>query len=226
MKERDTLTTTTKTLSPLPQDLTATRKLSAFEARQQIWIAKKIVKEALEIGGFPAEIADRVRLESNSRFSRRMGGARCTSRGQTLAGGTVRLSSHALWRRATPEKRRNTVIHELAHVLAEHERPGTHHGELWKRIMRRLGETPKRCHTVNRDGIRRKQRRRRPAAVILNPGASVHSFRVGQRATFTFKGTTILCQIVKRNRKTLEVREVGGLFRSWRVTPGLLALAS
>lgn len=217
--------TQTKTLSPLPQDLEATRKLSSFEARQQIWIAKKIVKEALEIGGFPAEIADRVSLESNSRFSGRMGDARCTSRGQPLAGGIVRLSSHALWRRATPEKRRNTVVHELAHVLAEHEAPGTKHGWLWKSIMARMGETPKRCHTVNRDGIRRK-RRRQPGVVVVNPGARATHFRSGQRVQFTFKGERVIAQVVKANRKTVDVAEIGGRGRRWRVGPALLALAS
>ena len=187
--------------------------------------AQKIVREALEIGGFPVEIAGRIRLESNSRFSRRMGDARCTSQGQPLIVGVIRLSSHALWRCATPEKRRNTVVHELAHVIAWHKFGRTEgHGPRWKSIMRKLGEAPKRCHTVNREGIRRPQERRSPQVVVVNQGARVASFGIGSLVTFTHKGLTFVCRVEKRNPKTVQVKEVGGRQRVWRVSPSILAL--
>jgi hypothetical protein len=222
----------TQTLSAIPQDLSATFGLSESSARAETLVARKIVEEALEVGGYDPAISARILIKANPRFSRRMGDARCTSRAlafmlgeEALPGGILRFSSHALWRRATPEKRRNTIIHELAHIIAEHEQPGTKHGHHWKVTMRRLGEVPKRCHTVNRDGIARKQKRRSPAVVIVDRSASVQTFRVGSQVRFTYKGQTIRAEVVKRNRKTVEIREVGG-FRSWRVSPGILALAS
>jgi len=213
----------TKTLSGIPQNLTATHKLSRWEQRGEVATARTIVVEALAVGGFDPLIAGRIVLEANTRFSRRMGDARCTSRGVGLPAGVVRFSAHALWRRATPEKRRNTIVHELAHVLARHQDSREGHGALWKRIMRQLGETPKRCHSVNREGIRRTQGRR-AGPRIVNREAQVYSFRTGQRVSFTHKGQTFVCNVVKRNRKTIEVREAGGLLRSWRVSPTLLAL--
>lgn len=36
----------------------------------------------------------------------------------------------------------NTILHELAHALAG---PGTNHGEVWKRMCRKVGANPVRC---------------------------------------------------------------------------------
>jgi len=59
-----------------------------------------------------------------------------------------------------PEKarihRENTFWHELAHILAGW---GAGHGPEWKRVMRRLGRVPDRCHRQDTKGLRTKQRR-------------------------------------------------------------------
>ena len=50
---------------------------------------------------------------------------------------------------------RDTVLHEIAHVLT----PGDHHGPKWRSVAREIGCTAKRCHTLNlAEGF--KQRRR------------------------------------------------------------------
>ncbi|MBW2169897.1 MAG: SprT-like domain-containing protein, partial [Deltaproteobacteria bacterium] len=72
-----------------------------------------------------------------------------------------------LWSRATEEERRQTVIHEVCHLVAHHESILTGrslsgaHGYEWKNVMRRAGVTPKRCHNVSNKGL--SSRRRIPA---------------------------------------------------------------
>lgn len=97
-----------------------------------------------------------LRMEWSNRFTRRMGDALVTSRAH--ATGRVRFSV-PLWPRATPAERRQTVLHELAHVAAD-LRHGARckHGLRWKAVMRELGLEPERCHSVNRDGLRRRRR--------------------------------------------------------------------
>ena len=94
-------------------------------------------------------------LEWNGRFTRRMGDALVTDHENRF--GRVRLSK-PLWKRATPAERRQTMIHEIAHVYAELEQRGAHHGLVWQKYMVLFGVVPKRCHKVDRTGLRRTQR--------------------------------------------------------------------
>ena len=152
-------------LSTIQQDEQSTRAISAYEQRgERAWI-QATIDWCLERVGM-SDVT--IRVERNGRFSRRMGDALVTFADYANRSGRVRFSSHALWRRASPVKRRNTVVHEVAHILAELEAGATKrvgHGYGWKRMMRRLGAEPTRCHTVNRDGIRRRSRRRAPVAL-------------------------------------------------------------
>ena len=150
-------------LSALPHDPTSTRPLTQIQQDAEIATARRIVNEACEAAGVKPPA--RLRIEMNTRFTRRMGDA-------NHALGRIRLSASALWRRATPRKRRNTVIHELAHILT----PGDGHGRRWKAMMRRLGEEPQRSHTVNREGLRRGRQR---GLRVVDEAATVYSFRVG-----------------------------------------------
>jgi hypothetical protein len=147
-----------------------------------------LLRWGLERAGMPEAS---VPFQWNNTFTRRMGDARALCRCETpdpgrdgicqnIVGyrrgmrpvkcrqwtglndlGLVRFSS-PLWPRADVAERRNTVLHELAHVIAfaRHGRKVKAHGREWKAIMRELGETPNRCHSVNRDGLRRRRRSR------------------------------------------------------------------
>ena len=113
-----------------------------------------LIKETFNLCGEP-ELYERIKVQWNSRFTRRMGDAIYYRRSGT---GRVRFSP-VLWDRATPEERRETVIHEACHIVAEKNHPGASHGPVWKRYMRQAGAKGDRCHNVNRDGLRRKQKR-------------------------------------------------------------------
>lgn len=210
-----------KTLSNLPQDTDATHPLTPREQRAEEATARQIIREALAHGGFDPAICGQILIKMSTRCTSSMGRAVNRSRRamRPLPGGEIKLSGSALWRRASPEKRRNTVIHELAHIIAEHH--GRHaHDNHWKATMRKLGGTPKRCHSVDTSGIGR-NKRRGPAP---SPGARVWSFRVHQQVKFTSrKGQVILATVTKLNRKTVEVKS--GLSR-WRVPPHLLEVVS
>jgi hypothetical protein len=59
--------------------------------------------------------------------------------------------SPELFRRARPEQRRQTVYHEVAHVVDGWRgtyNPKKPHGRSWKGLMRTLGIPAKRCHDV------------------------------------------------------------------------------
>lgn len=90
-----------------------------------------------------------IRLEWNSRFTRRMGDALVTG----PSAGLIRLS-RPLWPHATPAKRRNTMIHEIAHIYADLEKRRSGHGPRWKKYMRLFGiAEPERCYTVNAENF-------------------------------------------------------------------------
>lgn len=99
------------------------------------------------------EFADQISWSFNNRFTRRMGDANYITQ-------EMRFSA-PLWERASLAEQRNTVKHETAHLIARKlfGRGIKQHGKEWRACMYNAGETPERCHTVNRDGLRRKQKR-------------------------------------------------------------------
>lgn len=75
----------------------------------------------------------------------------------TLSTRRIKLS-RPLFDRHDDAGRRNTIIHEVCHILTDIENPSAKpHGWEWKNMMRRAGiQNPQRCHRINRDGLRRK----------------------------------------------------------------------
>ena len=151
------------------------------ETRTEIagWVIEFLTKVGRE------DLLDIVRVECSKRFTRRMGDA--TYRPAITNGVMscrVRFST-PLWARADKVERRNTVAHELAHVVCFHEwylgqaprrfgelpgrgRKPKAHGWEWKAVMRRMGEEPSRCHDVDRTGLVRKRRSTRTVATHCN----------------------------------------------------------
>lgn len=100
-----------------------------------------------------SDLLPHVRLEWNNRYTRCMG---------TYAPNTGKIElSQKLFARATVEQQRQTIIHELCHMVVDWMtyRAGKPrvppHGALWKRQMVLCGLKPARCHTVDRTGLRR-----------------------------------------------------------------------
>lgn len=64
-----------------------------------------------------------------------------------------------LWKRATPQERYETVVHEVAHVVTYREahldftRVTDPHGREWQAVMHRAGIEPRRTHTVDTSGL-------------------------------------------------------------------------
>lgn len=94
-----------------------------------------------------------VKLEWNTRYTRCMGT-------YSPKNGEIELSTQ-LFARATLEQQKQTVIHELCHMIVDYitRRAGKPavppHGALWKRQMVLVGHEAKRCHNVDRTGLRR-----------------------------------------------------------------------
>ena len=113
--------------------------------RQQIrvWI-----REALQILGETA-LENKISVEFNNDFTRRMGDA---SRDRFTKTYKVRFSV-PLWPLASETDRRETVFHEICHVVDMAR--GTFssreaHGYNWARLMIQCGLAPKRCHNIER----------------------------------------------------------------------------
>jgi predicted SprT family Zn-dependent metalloprotease len=112
---------------------------------------KALVNQLKSDGGQPALV---LAVEINNRLRTSMGRAKVDRHGNK----TVEFNPR-LFARATVEERRQTVAHEVAHILAFVESGKMDHGPAWKRVMRRLGFDPKRCHRVDTAGIRVRQDR-------------------------------------------------------------------
>jgi len=120
-----------------------------------------------------AELIDSLFISWGSRFTGRMGDAlyvgdsirasQHRSRQYALNGRIVHIRfSCPLWPRATETERTQTVIHEVCHLVANHEaylagRPRPKHGREWKAVMRRAGVAPERCHNVSNKGLGQKK---------------------------------------------------------------------
>src|SRR5437868_1149491 len=95
--------------------------------------------------GLPA-LKDKVRFRWSNRMTRAAGFAFNT--------GVIKLSI-PLFARATPEKQRNIIVHEICHIAERVMGYKMGHGKLWKSLMLSMGETPTRCHNIDRSGLRR-----------------------------------------------------------------------
>lgn len=95
------------------------------------------------------DLAHLIKFEWNSRFTRRMGDA-------SPALMRIRLSI-PLWDRVDDVKHKNTVIHEVCHLLNPiiNGPRVSSHGAGWKRLMRICGQNPTRCHSADRTGLAR-----------------------------------------------------------------------
>jgi SprT protein len=98
------------------------------------------------------ELAERIKISWQSRFTARMGDARWDHHARV---GWVRLSI-PLWDKASPEEQEEKVVHEACHIIADYtmgRRQG--HNTTWRIMMFCCGfEGPRRCHTVNHVAIR------------------------------------------------------------------------
>ncbi len=116
------------------------------------------ITEACRACGVP-DLANRIRVLWSSRFISRMGDARWD---QVEGIGMIRLS-RPLWPKASDLERRETVIHETCHVIADCRFGGKQgHGPRWRQMMALCGYLhPTRCHGVDSDTIRQRRERRR-----------------------------------------------------------------
>jgi len=113
---------------------------------------KAVVAEVCERCGHP-EVAGRIELRWSQRMTSAMGNA--SRRNMMAYHYTIKLST-PLFLRATVDERRQTIIHEVCHVLdgIVNNRKMSH-GPTWKAMMKRAGVTPQRCHNVDTSGLRK-----------------------------------------------------------------------
>jgi SprT protein len=139
--------------------------LTNYTTRQE---AYELINKTFIKCGQP-DLVGKVSIQFNARFTSRMGDAVYWKRNDR---GRVRLSS-PLWHYASADERRNTIIHEACHILAERENQKNYiigrgrrpkrvgHGLAWREFMGRAGiEKVERCHNVQspHSAKRRKQR--------------------------------------------------------------------
>lgn len=68
--------------------------------------------------------------------------------GYAVVEGNITFSA-ALWLAITDEKRKNVIVHEVCHLFVQklfgHNQKVTAHGQHWKDLMIKCGETANRC---------------------------------------------------------------------------------
>jgi len=130
--------------SPKQKGGAAPRAIQGLHGQMSAWISEAFTKM-----GSP-ELIGKVPWHWNSRLTATMGLAH-----YRIFNGVTKPTkmefAPRLFKRATPEQQRQTVFHECAHIVDYHNgtyTKGAAHGPSWKRIMRRSGTVPKRCHSV------------------------------------------------------------------------------
>jgi SprT protein len=120
------------------------------------------IKYACECNGND-DIADKIRLKWSNRMTSAMGIASFDPKTQVY---TIKLSV-PLFKRATEEQKRQTVIHEACHIVEVVNRgyvdwngrvvyPRMSHGPYWAKAMRNADCKPDVYHKVSNDGLRKK----------------------------------------------------------------------
>lgn len=132
-------------------------KVTRHEIMQR---ARAILAECRALVPDQAAKLDRITFKVSARMTRAAGNARPLT-------GEIKLSLPFFADRANFDADfRNTVTHEIAHVLAPsfREYPGQRrnpHGPAWRAMHRRLGGTGDRCHTLElADGYTARRSRR------------------------------------------------------------------
>jgi predicted SprT family Zn-dependent metalloprotease len=119
---------------------------------------RQVIGETCDTCGCP-EMKEKISFSFNGRFTSKMGDAIFYRSGPNAGWGRVRFST-PLWPRATEEKRDNTVIHEVCHVLADYiHGKRCKHGWQWKALMMKCGQKPERCHRVDTSGLRKSNKK-------------------------------------------------------------------
>jgi SprT protein len=98
-------------------------------------------------------LSNKIEIRFNDRFTRCAGKAIYNRR---FCAYRVEFSTK-LFERTSVEDRENTVIHEVAHIIAwiKYGFRVKPHGYEWQSIHRKLGREPSRCHSIDRSDLRR-----------------------------------------------------------------------
>lgn len=128
--------------------------------RAMLWLQESLLI-AEEAGVLTAEVANHIRsvltLEWKGRMARTMGTALYRKHSATIC------LSKILWKAAPEEQKRETVFHEMAHIIVaariahdpiraklhRNRTRNSYHGKDWIRVMTAIGyKNPARCHDV------------------------------------------------------------------------------
>ena len=109
---------------------------------------RQIMAEVCEKNNAPG-LDKGVRISWNNRFTRRFADASYSEM-------RIRLST-PLWKRATEQEKRDTIAHEMCHIVAIHRfgHQIKDHGGEWRACMIIAGYKPERCHRIDRVGLKR-----------------------------------------------------------------------
>lgn len=114
----------------------------------------------------------------------------------------IRLSPH-VWTSGTEETRRNTTLHEFAHLYAYWKHSDCGHGYWWKRTMIALGLEPARCHNVITPQVAARRAKRQENMVTAYCPCREHKI-TKNRASRMRNGKTYIC-LKCRKRLSLTV---------------------
>ncbi len=105
-----------------------------------------------------SSLVNDIDVQWNSRFTAKLGDARFKP-----TGSRVRFST-PIWPRASEEERRQTVIHEICHIIVAYEAHVNglprrrSHGHEWQLMMVRCKVPPERTHCVDTKGLSTRRR--------------------------------------------------------------------
>ena len=170
--------------------------------------AREFIEYACDECGCP-ELSKSVVVEFNNRFTRRMGDASARSyyafedKARNIRSKYRIRFSAPLWPNATETERQQTAIHEACHIIDSYLNGKMNgHQWQWRRLMIQCGVDPKRCHNVDRTGLKRKNGRK--TLEIVACGCAEGSKMGPTQYKRMLTGVRYTCRKCKQSVKTPE----------------------
>jgi predicted SprT family Zn-dependent metalloprotease len=171
-------------------------------------MVEQILQESINRGKFVDElkiVKENVTVSDSNRMTRAAGLARIGRFNGQVRLNTMELKlSVKLMERCSDEEKRETIIHELAHLVDFVIRGSSNHDHNWKAISIALGSTGNRCHNIDRSGLKRQNKVTRWELLDRSTGRIIIVSKKSKQRAMTMSRYELRARLVMRGKEVIE----------------------